>query len=294
MIWSLTMAALSVAALLLALAFGAPALLRRRKRRHADRAALWERLYGLDWGAVTTNNYGFAPAEGEAPERHQFQMYAEHLKALRGSGRLKGQTRLLEVSCGRGGGLAHLAAHWPPGSLEAVGLDLSENALRACRAAHGHLDNLTFRRGSALALPFPDASFDVVLNVEASNDYGDFPGFFAEVHRVLRPGGVFLYCDSRRQEDAVRVPQMLGEAGLQGEFRDITANILEACRLDSARRRRLIQARAPWLLRALFGKELRSYAGVEGSAKYEAFRTGRRAYVMTCAVKQALPQQAVA
>ena len=234
-----------------------------------------------------------APAEGDAPERHQFQMYLEHLAALRRSGRLKGHTRLLEVSCGRGGGLAHLAARWP-GSLEAVGLDLSENALRACRAAHGRLDTLTFMRGSALALPFADASFDVVLNVEASNDYGDFAGFFAEVHRVLRPGGVFLYCDSRREEDAVRVPQLLAQAGLHGEFRDITANVLEACRLDSARRRRLIEDRAPWILRTLLGKELRSYAGIEGSAKYEAFRSGRRTYVMVCAVKSAAQAKAVA
>ena len=293
MIWSLMMAAASAATLLIALVLAAPAWLKRRKRRHADRAALWERLYGLDWGGVTTNNYGFAPTEGDAPERHQFQMYLEHLAALRRSGRLKGHTRLLEVSCGRGGGLAHLAARWP-GSLEAVGLDLSENALRACRAAHGRLDNLTFMRGSALALPFADASFDVVLNVEASNDYGDFAGFFAEVHRVLRPGGVFLYCDSRREEDAVRVPQLLAQAGLHGEFRDITANVLEACRLDSARRRRLIEDRAPWILRTLLGKELRSYAGIEGSAKYEAFRSGRRTYVMVCAVKSAAQAKAVA
>jgi len=293
MIWSLMMAAASAATLLIALVLAAPAWLKRRKRRHADRAALWERLYGLDWGGVTTNNYGFAPAEGDAPERHQFQMYLEHLAALRRSGRLKGHTRLLEVSCGRGGGLAHLAARWP-GSLEAVGLDLSENALRACRAAHGRLDTLTFMRGSALALPFADASFDVVLNVEASNDYGDFAGFFAEVHRVLQPGGVFLYCDSRREEDAVRVPQLLAQAGLNGEFRDITANVLEACRLDSARRRRLIEDRAPWILRTLLGKELRSYAGIEGSAKYEAFRSGRRTYVMVCAVKSAAQAKAVA
>jgi len=293
MIWSLMTAAASAATLLIALVLAAPAWLKRRKRRHADRAALWERLYGLDWGGVTTNNYGFAPAEGDAPERHQFQMYLEHLAALRRSGRLKGHTRLLEVSCGRGGGLAHLAARWP-GSLEAVGLDLSENALRACRAAHGRLDNLTFMRGSALALLFADASFDVVLNVEASNDYGDFAGFFAEVHRVLRPGGVFLYCDSRREEDAVRVPQLLAQAGLHGEFRDITANVLEACRLDSARRRRLIEDRAPWILRTLLGKELRSYAGIEGSAKYEAFRSGRRTYVMVCAVKSAAQAKAVA
>ena len=289
MVWFLTMAALAMLALALALLLIAPAWLRRRKRVHGQRGKLWERLYGLDWGSVTTNNYGFAPAQGEGPERHQFQMYAEHLQALRASGRLKGHTRLLEVSCGRGGGLAHLVAHWP-GTVEAVGLDLSENALRACRQAHGHFDNLTFTQGSALALPFPDASFDVVLNVEASNDYGDFAGFFAEVERVLRPGGVFLYCDSRRAGEAAGVARLMDEAGLSGEFRDITENVLAACRADSGRRLALIQARVPWIYRLMFGKELRSYAAVEGSAKFEAFASRRRRYLMTCAVKPALAQ----
>ena len=53
-------------------------------------------------------------------------------------------------------------------------------------------------QGSALDLPFPDASFDVVLNVEASNDYGDRRRFFREVARVLKPDGIFLYADSFR------------------------------------------------------------------------------------------------
>lgn len=289
MIWSLAMAAIVVLALAAALILLAPMWLRRTKRAHSQRGKLWERLYGLDWGTVSTNNYGYAPADGDTPERHQLQMYAEHLKALRASGRLKGHTQLLEVSCGRGGGLAHLVARWP-GTVEAVGLDLSENALRACREAHGHFDNLCFIRGSALALPFPDASFDVLLNVEASNDYGDFPGFFAEVERVLRPGGVFLYCDSRRAGEAAGVSRMMARAGLAGEFRDITENVLTACRLDSPRRLRLIENRVPWIYRLMFGRELRSYAAVEGSKKFEAFVNRRRRYVMTCAIKAEVPQ----
>lgn len=289
MVWSLTMAVIAILALAAAIVLAAPFWLRGRKRVHGQRGKLWERLYGLDWGAVSTNNYGFAPAEGDVPERHQFQMYAEHLKALRASGQMMGHTRLLEVSCGRGGGLAHLVAHWP-GTVEAVGLDLSHNALRACREAHGHFDNLTFIQGSALALPFPDASFDVLLNVEASNDYGDFAGFFAEVERVLRPGGVFLYCDSRRAGEAAGVAGMMGQAGLTGDFRDITENVLAACRVDSARRLRLIQGRVPWIYRLMFGKELRSYAAVEGSKKFEAFVTRRRRYLMTCAIKADLAQ----
>jgi ubiquinone/menaquinone biosynthesis C-methylase UbiE len=291
MVWWIAGGAVAMSGLAGVLA--ARAWLQRAKATHGRRRALWERLYGLDWGSVSTNNYGFSPAEGDGPERHQFQMYAEHLKALRASGRLTGHTRLLEVSCGRGGGLAHLVARWP-GTVEAVGLDLSENALAACRTTHGHFDNLGFKRGSALALPFPDGSFDVVLNVEASNDYGDYAGFFAEVARVLRPGGTFLYCDSRKAEMAGEVARMLGEAGLAGEFRDITDNVLAACRADSARRERLIRSQAPWFYRLLFGRELRSYAAVVGSAKFKAFESRRRIYVMTCAVRVEAVESAAA
>jgi SAM-dependent methyltransferase len=244
--------------------------------RRRDR--LWELFYGLDWGETTTNNYGYAPAEGDEPERFQLQMYRQHLQALVASGRLGARTDLLEVSCGRGGGLAHLVQTWPV-PVSATGLDYSQNALIACRERHGALDNLTFVHGTALALPFPDQSFDVVVNVEASNDYGDYEGFFREVRRVLRPSGTFLYCDTRKAENASRVPEALRRAGLVGEFRDITANVIEACRQDSARRVRLLRNRMPWIYWVLFRHELRSYAAVKGSRKFKAFVNGARAYV---------------
>jgi ubiquinone/menaquinone biosynthesis C-methylase UbiE len=258
--------------------------LKRERKDHGNRGRLWDWFYGQDWGDVTTNNYGFAPARGDHPQRFQHQMYMELLNMLKASGRLKPHTDLLEVSCGRGGGLAHLVRNWP-GSLTATGLDLSENALKACRKAHGDLENLRFVRGSALELPFPDGSFDVILNVEASNDYGDFARFFSEVHRVLKPDGVFLYTDTRRAQDVEPVARTLREAGFQAEFRDITRNAIEACRLDSPRRAKAIRDRAPWFLYRMFKDDLHSYAAVEGSRKFNKFVDGRRLYVMTAAVK---------
>jgi SAM-dependent methyltransferase len=257
---------------------------RLRRRGGAARDRLWNLFYGLDWGEVTTNNYGFAPAEGDDPERHQKQMYGELLRLAAASGRLGPRTRLLEVSCGRGGGLAHLVDRWP-GAISAVGLDRAANAVEACRRRHGHLSNVTFVQGSALALPYPDGVFDVVVNVEASNDYGDYGGFFQEVFRVLRPGGLFLYCDSRRGEGADAVAHQFRASGLAGEFRDITDNVVAACRADTPRRLAMIRRRAPWWLRLLLGRDLRNYAAVEGSAKFEAFAARRRLYLMTCAVR---------
>lgn len=257
------------------------------------RNRLWNRFYGLDWGEVTTNNYGYAPAETDGPERFQLQMYREHLKALVKARRLRVHTDLLEVSCGRGGGLAHLVKIWP-NPITAVGLDLSENAISACRERHGDLPDLTFVQGSALALPFPDASFDVLLNVEASNDYGDHGRFFQEVRRVLRPDGVFLYCDTRKVEHIPYVTEALRAAGLAGQFRDITDHVLLACREDSPRRLTLLRKRMPWIYWLLFGAELRSYAAVEGSAKFNAFALGARRYKMTLAVPASTEARATA
>jgi ubiquinone/menaquinone biosynthesis C-methylase UbiE len=43
--------------------------------------------------------------------------------------------------------------------------------------------------GDAENLPFPQVSFDAVINVESAHCYGSIERFLAEVHRVLRPGG---------------------------------------------------------------------------------------------------------
>ncbi len=284
--------ALGAAAAAALLAFGGRAALRRTLRRarddHRKRPALWNRFYALDWGETTTNNYGFAPAEGQHPQRFQHQMYRELLRLLkekRPFGPQAEPLKLLEVSCGRGGGLnAFIAA--APGIFDATGLDVATSAIAFCRSTYGENDRLRFVEGSALDLPFPDGSFDVLLNVEASNDYGDRPRFFAEVARVLKPGGVFLYTDSFRAAQAEQMKRELAAAGFEADFTDITANVAEACRLDSPRRRELIDRQAPLVGRLMFRRQLENYAAVEGSGKYRQFAERRRAYLMTAAVKR--------
>jgi SAM-dependent methyltransferase len=100
--------------------------------------------------------------------------------------------RVLEVSCGRGGGASYLVRTLRPASY--TGLDLNSSGIAFCQKRHT-LPGLDFVQGSAEDLPFDDDSFDAVLNVEASHLYHQFPRFLAEVARVLRPGGSFLYTD---------------------------------------------------------------------------------------------------
>ena len=261
--------------------------LRSARDQHSKRPALWNRFYAMDWGETTTNNYGFAPAQGAHPQRFQHQMYRELLRLLGVKRPLEPQSeplKLLEVSCGRGGGLNALVSA-APGVFDATGLDVAGSAIAFCRANYGEDERRRFVEGSALDLPFPDASFDVVLNVEASNDYGDRPRFLAEVARVLRPDGVFAYTDSFRPAQAEQMRAELANAGFAAEFTDITGNVAEACRLDSPRRREVIRQRVPLVARLLFRRQLENYAGIEGSSKYRAFAEHRRSYLMTAAVR---------
>jgi hypothetical protein len=104
---------------------------------------------------------------------------------------------------------------------------------------------------------------------------------------VLRPDGVLLYCDTRRPDRIARTAEAMREAGLAGEIRDITANVLEACRLDTPRRQALIRRRIPWIYRLVLRRVVANYAAVAGSERFDDFRDGRRKYIMVCAVKSA-------
>lgn len=281
--------ALWIAAAALAAGAGAAVVgaraIRRRLRDarddHSRRPALWNRFYEIDWGDTTTNNYGFAPAEGVHPQRFQHQMYLELLDRLRERRAIRPGMKLLEVSCGRAGGLNALLSQAP--EIDATGLDVADSAIAFCRRTYGQSDRLRFVAGSALALPFPDSSFDVVLNVEASNDYGDRALFFREAARVLKPDGVLLFADTVRAGRQDAIARDLAAAGFGAELQDITGNVAEACRLDTPRRREVIARHAPLATRLLFGKQLENYAAIEGSKKYQAFCEGRRRYVMAAA-----------
>ncbi len=91
--------------------------------------------------------------------------------------------QVLEVGCGTGLVLSRIA----PVASKVVGVDLSPGMLAKARAR-----GLEVREGSATALPFEDASFDVVCSFKVLAHVPDITTAMREVSRVLRPGGVAL------------------------------------------------------------------------------------------------------
>ena len=108
-------------------------------------------------------------------------------------------TRLLEIACGTGVLTRATASRLPP-TTSITATDLNPAMLE--QAQHvGTSRPVTWRQADALALPFPDASFDAVVCEFGAMFFPDKPTAFREVRRVLVPGGVFLFSVWDRIED---------------------------------------------------------------------------------------------
>lgn len=98
-------------------------------------------------------------------------------------------SRVLDVPCGTGRIAVPLAGR----GFDVAGLDISEAVLSVARAAGPGLD---LRQGDMRELPWPDGSFDAVLNLWTAFGYFETQAederVLAEAARVLVPGGVFV------------------------------------------------------------------------------------------------------
>lgn len=154
--------------------------------------------------------------------------------------------RVLEVSCGAGGGASYITRTLGPASY--TGLDLNPASVDLCRKRH-QLPNLDFVQGDAQDLPFADETFDAVINVEASHQYPRFDRFLAEVARVLRPGGHFLYTDNCRHRWVDMWETALAEAPLRlVSERDIHDEAMRGLRENTRRSQELLSRRMPVFL----------------------------------------------
>ncbi len=213
-------------------------------------------------------------AASDEPNRFPIQLYHRTASQVDLSGK-----RVLEVGCGHGGGASYLVRTLRPASY--TGLDLNPAGIDFCRKHH-KLPGLEFARGDAENLPFPDQSFDAVINVESSHCYPGFPRFLSEVARVLRPGGHFLYTDLRPRLRIAEWEAALAEAPMrQLSCADIDAQVLRAVEKNEQRSLELIRRHLPPLLHRL-GREA---IHVPGSRFYRDLQSGEFSYRMYCFTK---------
>lgn len=208
-------------------------------------------------GRVNTNgevlflNHGFASLSAERPqlpdelEMHRYPIQLYHYVC--GQADISGKD-VLEVSSGLGGGVCWIASCLNVRSV--TGLDIAADAVEACRARNEDA-RVRFEIGDAQAMPFADASFDAVINIESSLNYPNFPAFLREVVRVLRPGGFFMFADYRSAKGYSKMKESLERLDwriLLAE--DISPSIVRGLEHTSAKNREAIQRFMPRFMRA--------------------------------------------
>jgi ubiquinone/menaquinone biosynthesis C-methylase UbiE len=168
----------------------------------AANATFWDELCGSTWA----RNLGITEHTPESLRRLDAAYLAlypylfEYLPIRTIAGK-----RILEIGLGYGTFgqiLAGLAVDY-------TGLDLAATpvSMMQQRLAWLGLTEETSRaiQGSALEMPFADASFDMVYAIGSLHHTGDLPRALAEVRRVLRPGGttIFMVYNGRSYRRAV-------------------------------------------------------------------------------------------
>ncbi len=225
----------------------------------------------LNYAFETEPPLGIPLAAEDEPDRACIQLY-HHVGTQVNFHR----KNVLEVSCGHGGGASYLTRAQKPATY--TGLDLNPTGIKFCKNRH-QVHGLEFLQGDAQNLPFPENSFDAIVNIEASHCYPNLPQFLAEVARVLRPGGYFLYADFRFADGIALWENALENSPLKlRQMRDISAEVLRGMECNSARSSELLDKKLPKFLHSLG----RDFAGVKGSRVYNALQTGELSYRSYC------------
>lgn len=100
---------------------------------------------------------------------------------------------VLDVASGEGYGTALLAQV----ARTAVGVEIDEQTVVHAAQSYGK-DNLRYLKADARSLPVEANTFDVVISFETIEHFGEQRQFIEEVHRILKPGGLFIVSTPER------------------------------------------------------------------------------------------------
>jgi ubiquinone/menaquinone biosynthesis C-methylase UbiE len=198
-----------------------------------------QRLKAEDLGSMDHFHTGGLPASRELLKLAQIQT----------------NDRVLDIGAGLGGSARMLA------STLGCHVDCIEMAPDFCAGAKllnrltGLEDNIEVHKGSALDLPFPDDSFDVVWMQNVGMNIADKKKLYSEIYRVLKPGGHYAFQEMAAGEGTISyfpLPwasepsdsclitieafrSVLGESGFTTErFEDISDEHLNSTTINSA------------------------------------------------------------
>lgn len=119
-------------------------------------------------------------------DENRYEAVRALVELVAGRARLGPAMRVCDIGCGYGATARMLAAEF---SAEVTAITISPAQHAYARARGGGAANPRYLLGDWLCNELPDAFFDAALAIESSEHMPDKAAFFAQAHRVLRPGG---------------------------------------------------------------------------------------------------------
>ncbi len=139
---------------------------------------------------------------GSPPQRKDFLKaksdFVHEMVSWGGLDKLPPGTTVLDVGCGIGGSSRILAKDY---KFEVTGVTISPQQVKRAQELTPIEVSAKFMVDDAMALSFPDASFDVVWSIEAGPHMPDKAIFAQELMRVLKPGGILVVADWNQRDD---------------------------------------------------------------------------------------------
>jgi len=139
---------------------------------------------------------------GSPPRRKDFlkakEDFVHEMARWGGLDRLPRGTTVLDVGCGIGGSSRILSREY---GFAVTGVTISPNQVKRARELTPPDLPVKFQVDDAMALSFPDASFDAVWSIEAGPHMPDKAVFARELLRVLKPGGLLVLADWNQRDD---------------------------------------------------------------------------------------------
>jgi ubiquinone/menaquinone biosynthesis C-methylase UbiE len=158
----------------------------------AGAALAWTRLRRGDPGRLVENVHRYSAPTASLYDAVTAPLLGGFFTRVAGDlAKLAPQGRVLEVGSGPGRLAARLAKIAP--GVRVIGVDIAPDMVEraiSLAARSGVADRVAFQIGDVAALPFADDSFDVVVSTLSAHHWPNPAAGLAEIHRVLRPGGV--------------------------------------------------------------------------------------------------------
>ncbi|NES88686.1 MULTISPECIES: methyltransferase domain-containing protein [Okeania] len=139
---------------------------------------------------------------GSPPQKKDFLTaksdFVHEMVKWGGLDKLSRGTTVLDVGCGIGGSTRILAKDY---GFDVTGITISPKQVQRAQELTPEGVDAKFQVDDALALSFPDNSFDVVWSIEAGPHMPDKAKYAEEMMRVLKPGGILVVADWNQRDD---------------------------------------------------------------------------------------------